>query len=77
MMGPVAYTGTTPAPTFVVAGAGERRERARGPDGIVRHGDTSRDAMREKARSVMATMQERLRALGDAGDRALAIDRVS
>ena len=64
----VAYTGTTPAPTFVVAGAGELRERAQGLDGIVRHGDTSPDAMREKARLVMATMQERLRALGGAWD---------
>ena len=71
-----SYTaaGATSAPTFVVAGAGELRERAQGPDGIVRHGETSPDAMREKARFVMATMQERLRALGGAWDRVMAID---
>ncbi|MFI5280619.1 MAG: RidA family protein [Gemmatimonadales bacterium] len=71
-----SYTvaGATPAPTFVVAGAGEMRERAKGADGIVRHGETSPDAMREKARFVMATMQERLRALGGTWDRVTAID---
>lgn len=71
-----SYTvaGATPALTFVVAGAGEMRERAQGADGIVRHGDTSPDAMCEKARFVMATMQERLRALGGTWDRVRAID---
>jgi hypothetical protein len=71
-----SYTvaGTTPAPTFVVAGAGELRERAQGPDGIVRHGDTSPDAMREKARFVMTTMQERLHALGGTWDRVMTMD---
>jgi hypothetical protein len=71
-----SYTvaGATPAPTFVVAGAGEMRERAQGPDGIVRHGDTSAGAMREKARFVMDTMQARLRALGGSWDRVMVID---
>lgn len=71
-----SYTvaGTTPAPTFVVAGAGELRERAQGPEGIVRAGETSPDALREKARFVMTTMQERLRTLGGAWDRVTAID---
>jgi hypothetical protein len=71
-----SYTvvGTTAAPTFVVAGAGELRDRAQGPEGIVRHGDTSPDGMREKARVVMTTMQERLRALGGTWDRVTAID---
>ena len=61
-----SYTipGTTPTPTFVVAGAGEMRDRAQGNAGIVRFGDTSADGMREKARFVMDVMQERLRALG-------------
>jgi hypothetical protein len=61
-----AYTvaGTTPTPTFIVAGAGEMRERGRGAEGIVRHGDTSPEAMGEKARFVMGIMQDRLRALG-------------
>ncbi|MGH7316076.1 MAG: 2-amino-5-chloromuconate deaminase CnbZ [Candidatus Rokuibacteriota bacterium] len=61
-----SYTqpGVTPAPTFIVAGAGELKDRARGPEGIVRHGDTSPEGMREKARFVMAIMQDRLRTLG-------------
>ena len=61
-----AYTvpGRTAAPTFVVAGAGEMGDRARGADGILRHGDTSPDGMREKARFVVGVMQDRLRGLG-------------
>jgi len=71
-----SYTvaGTTAAPTFVVAGAGELRERAQGPEGIVRAGEATPDAMREKARFVMTTMQERLRTLGGSWDRVTAID---
>jgi hypothetical protein len=71
-----AYTvpGTTSAPTFIVAGAGEMRDRAQGPEGIVRHGDTSPDGMREKARFVMGVMQDRLRALGGDWTRVTAID---
>jgi hypothetical protein len=56
--------GDTPRPTFIVAGAGELRERGKGAEGIVRHGETSPDAMREKAAYVMGIMQARLRALG-------------
>ena len=61
-----SYTqpGATPEPSFIVAGAGELKDRAQGPEGIVRHGDTSPDGMREKARFVMAIMQDRLRTLG-------------
>jgi hypothetical protein len=66
--------GTTPSPTFVVAGAGEVRARGKGAEGIVRHGDTSPDAMREKARFVMTIMQERLQAVGGTWDRVTAID---
>lgn len=65
---------TTPAPTFVVAGAGEMRDRAQGARGIVRHGETSPEAMREKARFVMGIMQERMTALGAAWSHATAID---
>lgn len=70
-----AYTipGATPMPTFVVAGAGEMRDRTRGAQGIVRLGDTSAEAMREKARFVMGVMQDRLRALGE-WSRVTAID---
>jgi len=66
--------GTTPQPTFVVAGAGELRERARGPEGIVRHGETSSEAMREKARFVLGIMQERMGALGGTWSRITMLD---
>lgn len=56
--------GTTPWPTFIVAGAGELRERAAGSEGIVRRGETSPEAMREKAGYVMGVMQARLSGLG-------------
>jgi hypothetical protein len=59
-----AYTmpGSTPGPTFVVAGSGEVVELA--AERIVRRGETSPDAMREKAAFVMSVMQTRLRGLG-------------
>jgi hypothetical protein len=60
--------------TFIVAGAGELSDRGQAPGGIVRHGDTSPDGMREKARFVMSTMQERLRALGGDWRRVTTID---
>src|SRR5262245_52482741 len=66
--------GTTPAPTFVVAGAGEMGDRARGAEGIVRHGETSADAMREKARFVMGIMADRMKALDAAWSRVSTID---
>ena len=71
-----SYTqpGATPEPTFIVAGAGELRDRAQGPEGIVRPGDISPDGMREKARFVMAIMQDRLRTLGGDWCRVTAID---
>lgn len=71
-----SYTqpGATPEPSFIVAGAGELKDRAQGPEGIVRHGDTSPDGMREKARFVMAIMQDRLRTLGGDWPRVTAID---
>jgi hypothetical protein len=71
-----AYTvpGVTPAPTFIVAGAGEMGDRGQGAAGIVRHGDTSPDGMREKARFVMNVMGERLRALGTDWARVTTID---
>jgi hypothetical protein len=59
-----AYTvpGATPRPTFVVAGSGEvDRLNA---DTIVRRGETSPDAVREKAGFVVGVMQSRLRGLG-------------
>ena len=53
------------AGTFVIAGSGEAPE---GPgqyrDRIIRLGDTSPDAMREKARYVLGAMESRMAALG-------------
>src|SRR5712692_312155 len=66
---PIARTNDAPLvgapsePTFVVAGAGEMRERGVGVQGIVRHGETSPEAMREKAAHVMGVMQARLSGL--------------
>ena len=59
-----AYTLPEPAsrPTFVVAGSGEVVELA--AERIVRRGETSPDAIREKATFVMSVMQNRLRGLG-------------
>jgi hypothetical protein len=71
-----SYTtaGATPAPTFVVAGAGELKRSPGGEAAIVRHGETSLQAMREKARVVMEQMQERLQGLGGEWKRVTAID---
>jgi hypothetical protein len=69
-----AYTvsGAAPRPTFVVAGSGEvDRLNA---NTIVRRGETSPDAIREKARFVMGVMQSRLRGLGADWPDVTAID---
>ena len=66
--------GATPRPTFIVAGAGEMRERGVGVEGIVRHGETSAAAMREKAAHVMQIMQARLQGLGAGWSDVTAID---
>ena len=57
-----------------MAGAGELRGTARGPEGIVRRGETSPEAMREKARFVMGIMQDRMWALGGAWNRITMLD---
>jgi hypothetical protein len=69
-----AYTlpGVTPRPTFVVAGSGEVVELA--AERIVRPGETSPDAMREKAAFVMSVMQTRLHGLGADWPDVTAID---
>jgi hypothetical protein len=54
-----------PMPTFVVAGSGEAREgHANYRDHTVRFGETSADAIAEKARYVLGEMERRLSALG-------------
>ncbi len=52
------------ARTFVVAGAGELPEGSLKPEDVVRRGDTSPDALREKVRYVIGLMQGRLEGLG-------------
>jgi hypothetical protein len=61
-----AYTvrGDVEMPTFVVAGSGETRRRAGDVAGLVRGGETSPDAMREKAEYVVSVMRDRLHGLG-------------
>jgi len=50
-------------PTFIIAGAGELREGKLSPDYIVRADETDRDAIRQKVKFVMGTMQSRLSGL--------------
>jgi hypothetical protein len=57
-------------PTFVVAGAGETRAGSLSLETVVRPGETSVDAMREKAMCVMQTMLERLSSLGVTAEQA-------
>jgi hypothetical protein len=55
------------APAFVIAGSGEAREGAASyGETTVRRGETSADAMREKARFVLGEMERRLGLLGSA-----------
>ncbi len=56
---------TTAAPAFVIAGSGEAPEGQGGyQERIIRLGDTSPDAMREKAQYVLGAMEARMSALG-------------
>jgi hypothetical protein len=50
--------------SFVIAGAGELPEGSLDPHDVVRRGETSPDALREKARFVVGLMASRLNALG-------------
>jgi len=60
-----AYTVAAPqsAPTFVVSGVAELPERFQYPRDIVRRGETSQDALAEKARHVVDVVNARLRSL--------------
>jgi hypothetical protein len=52
-------------PSFVVAGSGEAAEGSGNySERIVRRGDTSPDGLREKARWVLAALEQRMQALG-------------
>ena len=62
-----SYTETAAGaePSFVIAGSGEAPEgRGNYRDHIVRRGDTSPEAIREKARFVLGEMERRMGALG-------------
>jgi hypothetical protein len=64
-----AFSVTVPskdaAPSFVIAGSGEAREGgATYKERTVRYGETSADAMAEKARHVLGEMERRLGAFG-------------
>jgi hypothetical protein len=60
--------------TFVVAGAGELRGGALLEAEVIRPGETSSEAMREKATYVMAAMRRRLDGLGVGWEDVTAID---
>jgi hypothetical protein len=62
------------AQTFIIAGAGELLEAALKSEGIVRRGETDRDAIREKATYVVEVMEERLLGLGGTWD---AVNRIN
>lgn len=63
-----SYTVEAPAEataSFIIAGSGEAPEgHGKYEDRIIRLGDTSPDAMREKAHYVLGAMEERMTALG-------------
>jgi hypothetical protein len=71
-----SYTVASPgAPrTFVVAGAGELPEGSLDANDVVRRGETSRDAVREKARFVLDLMESRLLGLGARWEDATAVN---
>ena len=72
------FSYTIPAPdaprSFVVAGAGELPEGTLDPHDVIRRGETSEDALREKARFVMGLMSGRLRDLGASWDEVTATE---
>ena len=63
-----------PPLTFVVAGAGELAGATLSAEQIVRAGETTVDAMQEKAAHVMGTMEARLHALGGTWSQVTAVD---
>lgn len=50
-------------PSFIIAGAGELPEGSLDPRDVVRHGETTPDALREKTRFVMGLMRGRMKEL--------------
>jgi hypothetical protein len=60
--------------TFVVAGAGELPEGSLDPHDVVRRGETSTDALRQKTQFVMGLMTSRMQGLGVDWKAATVID---
>lgn len=56
----IALEARNDPPSFVISGAGELPEGSLDPHDVVRRGETSPDALREKARFVMRLMSSRL-----------------
>lgn len=64
----------TALPTFIVAGAGDLNDQANlTPDAVVRPGETSANALQEKAAMVMSVMEERLSGLQMTWDAVTAV----
>jgi len=59
--------------TFVVAGSGEWPEGGRFPEDIVARGDITASGLSEKARFVLAKMEDRLASLGASWPQASAV----
>lgn len=78
-----AFSYTVPAASakrgsFIIAGGGDRRGGTGSPaELIVRYGETTPDAMREKVRYVVAEMERRLAALGFSWKDALSTQAYS
>lgn len=72
-----AFSYTVPAQpaarSFVLAGTGELPEGSLDPHEVIRRGESSADAMREKARFVLDLLDARLRGLGVAWDAVTAV----
>lgn len=65
----------TPASTFIVAGAGDLYDQAKlGTEAVVRPGETSAHALREKSAVVMQCMESRLSGLGMAWSGVTAVN---
>lgn len=60
--------------TFVVAGGGELPEGSLDPHDVVRRGETSADALRDKVKFVMGLMSGRLKGLGVTWDVATTVN---
>jgi hypothetical protein len=77
---PVAYAFSYTMPvrsanrTFIVAGAGELPEGSLDPHDVVRRGESSVDALAEKARFVLGLMDRRIFGLGASWEEVTAVD---